>query len=235
MSQRRVMITGAGRGFGRELFRVFAEHGWTIFPLVRNDEVAAELAATDGVEVHPIVGDVASEEVSGAISEQLSIRADSLDLLINNAGIIRKRHGLTDAPVRDFEALFKVHCVGSLRCVNAALPYLRKSERSVIVNVSSRKGSIARVAEGGGSNVYSYQVSKAALNMLTACLDDELRGDGVRAFSVHPGQLKTAVAPPDADTDPRDAALAFYEWFETVGAETPCVLHDPVGGGVIPW
>ena len=75
-------------------------------------------------------------------------RNGGLDLLVNNAGPIRKLRWLPETVTEDVEELFRVHCVGALRCTRAALPFLRRAPRPTVVNVTSRFGSIARSAAG---------------------------------------------------------------------------------------
>ncbi len=230
---RSVLITGAGRGLGRELFEVYREREWTAFPLVRDPDLASRLRASAGSPCHPIVADVGTEQVEREISAVLGRHSNSLDVLINNAGHVKKRRGLDNTLAEDLEDLFRVHCVGAFRCVRAALPFLTKAERPVVVNVSSRRGSIGKTVAGLMGGIYSYKIAKCAQNMLTACLDREL--EGVRVFAVHPGRLKTDAAPPDADTDPRDAAIALAEWIDGVDDGTPCGFHDLMGGRLIEW
>ena len=232
---RAVLITGAGRGFGRELFRVFSECGWTVFPLVRNTDTAAELVATNKSKCFPIIGDVASEKTADEIAGVLDAHADSLDLLINNAGNVKKHRGLRNTPACDLEDLFRVHCIGAFRCTKAALPFLKKAERPVVINITSRWGSIARTVSGKGGRIYSYQIAKSAQNMLTACLDQELKGDGIRVFAVHPGRLKTEVAAADANVEPREAALRLFDWAGSVDREVVCGCHDLMSGELIEW
>ncbi len=229
-----LLVTGAGRGFGRELFEVFSERGWTVFPLVRDAAVATGLASGRGPACRPIVADVTSDAVEGAIAEALARDGGPLDLLVNNAGSIEKAYGLDDTTPAALEESFRVHCVGALRCVKAALPFLRRAQLPTVVDVTSRWGSIAG-AVTGRSGVYAYQIAKAAQNMLSACLDRELRPQGVRVFALHPGRLLTSVAASDADVQPRDAALRFAEWGTSVDREAPCGIHDLLGGGLIPW
>ena len=83
--------------------------------------------------------------------------------------------------------------------------------------------------------IYSYSIAKCAQNMLTVCLDQELRKEGIRVFAVHPGRLRTAAAAVDADTEPQVAAARLSEWVESVGRNAECGLHDLMAGGVIPW
>lgn len=230
-----VLITGAGRGLGRELFEVYSQRGWTTFPLVREADVASELRASTKAACHPIIADVGTEEAEREIKRVLDEHCESLDVLINNAGFIKKVRWLEETTPEDLEGLFRVHCVGVLRCTRVVLPFLAKSERPVVVNISSRRGSIGKTLSGLNSGIFSYKIAKCAQNMLTACLDEELRKSGIRVFAVHPGGLKTSVAPPDADTEPRDAAFALADWVDRVDDGTVCGFHNLMGGGLIDW
>jgi len=226
------MITGAGRGFGRALLEEYFGRGWTTFPLVR-DARQAESLATD--TCRPVVADVGTVEAEAAIAAALNAHGAPLDLLVNNAGSVKKLRGLAVTEPGDLEALFRVHCVGALRCTRAALPWLRRALQPTVVNITSRFGSIRRTAAGEFRGIYSYHIAKAAQNMLTACLDQELRGEGIRVLAVHPGRLRTTAAAADADTDPADAARALADWVERVDRDAPCACHDLMGGGLIEW
>jgi NAD(P)-dependent dehydrogenase (short-subunit alcohol dehydrogenase family) len=229
-----VLITGAARGYGRALLEEYLARGWTAFPLVRDARVATALEELS-TGCHPVVADVGTSEVEAAIAEALGAAGDALDLLVNNAGHVRKLRGLAATEAADLEDLFRVHCVGALRCTRAALPWLRQSAAPLVVNVTSRFGSIARTAAGEFRGIYSYSVAKAAQNMLTACLDHELRGAGIRVFAVHPGRLRTSVGAVDADTDPAVSARALADWALRVDREAPCGLWDLMADGLLEW
>jgi NAD(P)-dependent dehydrogenase (short-subunit alcohol dehydrogenase family) len=231
----KVLITGAGRGFGRELFKVYAERRWTVFPLVRNPAVAEELSSARVAACYPIIGDVACASVEDQIRAVLAQHGDALDLLINNAGNIKKLRWLPNTVPEDMESLFKVHCVGVFRCTRAALPFLRKAERPMVINVTSRWGSIARTAAGQFRGIYSYQIAKCAQNMLTACFDQELKDQGIRVVALHPGKLMTEAGAADADTPPREAALKMADWIQSFDLGQACVCHDLMEGGIIEW
>jgi NAD(P)-dependent dehydrogenase (short-subunit alcohol dehydrogenase family) len=228
-----VLVTGAGRGFGRELGRVFLERGWTVLPLVRAPEDMAPWAEAD--RCFPLCADVGAADAEHAIGRALEARTSALDLLVNNAGQIHKRRWLSETVVEDVEELFRVHCAGALRCTRAALPFLRRAPRPIVVNVTSRFGSIARSAAGEFRGIYSYSIAKCAQNMLTVCLDQELRKEGIRVFAVHPGRLRTAAAAVDADTEPRVAAARLVGWVDAIDRDADCFLYDLMGGGVLPW
>ena len=230
-----VLITGASRGFGRALVEVYARRGWTLFPLVRDGAIAAGLEASAGAACHPVVADVATDRAEHEIARVLGDHCEALDVLVNNAGHIIKLRGLRKTTPEDLEALFRVHCVGAFRCTRAALPFLKRARKPVVIDVTSRWGSIGRTLTGLLSGIYSYQIAKCAQNMLTACLDMELKKEGIRAFAVHPGRLRTEVAPPDADVDPDEAAEALAGWIDRIDERTPCGFHDLMGKGLIEW
>jgi NAD(P)-dependent dehydrogenase (short-subunit alcohol dehydrogenase family) len=227
-----VLITGAGRGFGRELLEVYLGRGWTVFPLVR-DRVAAGLDPAPAC--HPIEADVASNEVGGAIAAVLEAHGGKLDLLINNAGNIRKHRDLASTSPEDLLDHFQVHCAGAFRCIKGALPFLQQAADPCIVNISSRWGSIARTAAGNGCGIYAYQVAKTAQNMLSACLHQEFGGSGIRIHAVHPGRLRTEVGAADADVDPREAAVRLADWIDGDGRGAGFEFHDLMDGGRIDW
>lgn len=82
----KVVITGASRGFGYELLNVYSANGCMTFPLVRNAD-SASLLAKQFSNCYPITADLSSDEAVGRIASVLSEYTDSLDILINNAGI----------------------------------------------------------------------------------------------------------------------------------------------------
>jgi NAD(P)-dependent dehydrogenase (short-subunit alcohol dehydrogenase family) len=228
-----VLITGASRGFGRELADVYARRGWTVFPLVRDPLVAKAWGGSE--RCHPICADVGAPGVEGAICAALANHNGGLNLLVNNAGDVRKLRWLPETAAEDVQELFRVHCVGALRCTRAALPFLKRAPMPMVVNITSRFGSIARCANGEFRGLYSYSIAKCAQNMLTVCLDRELRQEGIRVWAVHPGRLMTEAAASDADVDPAVAAERLADWLNAVDRDADCFLYDLMGGGVIPW
>lgn len=228
-----VLVTGGARGFGRALLEEYLRRGWTVLPVVRDPRAAEALAAIAGTR--PIVADVGEAGVERAVARALAAADSPLDLLVDNAGQIKKLRGLAATTAEDLEELFRVHCVGALRCTRAALPWLRRADRPTVVNITSRFGSIARTEAGEFCGIYSYAIAKAAQNMLSVCLDHELRPEGIRVFAVHPGRLRTAVGAADADTEPAAAARRFADWVDEVDRDAVCGVHDLMAGGLIPW
>ena len=228
-----ILITGASRGFGRELAEVYRQRGWSVFPLVRRPESAREWAGCENC--HPICADVGLPTVEKAIAAVLGEHTSAVDVLVNNAGDVKKLRWLPATEPADIEELVRVHCVGAFRATRAALPFLRLAPRPAVVNITSRFGSIARTVAGDFRGIYSYAIAKSALNMLTACLDRELRAEGIRVYAVHPGRLKTTAAAVDADTEPQIAAEKLAAWLESADRTAECRLHDLQGESVLPW
>jgi NAD(P)-dependent dehydrogenase (short-subunit alcohol dehydrogenase family) len=135
----------------------------------------------------------------------LERETDYLSLLINNAGIGGSGHSIEETSIYEIKELFDVHCCGAIRCLQAALPFLRKAEQPTVVKVSSRVGSI--------------RMAKAAQNMLSASIHQELRGTGIAVFAIHPGKIRTQMSSPDADITAKQAAKTFVSWLPKIRQE----------------
>lgn len=224
------LITGAGTGFGLAVATALSARGTTVVGLVRRAESAGAVAGRATV----LVGDVTDPATERVIAAGIG---PSLDLLLNNAGRMTAGARLAEVDPAGVLELVDLHCNGALRCTRAALPALRASGRATVVNVSSRLGSLGRVAEGSYDELrvsYAMRISKAALNMATACLARELAADGIAVHAVHPGRIRTAMASADADLEPEDAAARFLAWLDALPADAPVGCWDTEGHR-LPW
>ena len=237
MTEKNVLITGASRGLGIELQKTYADDSWRTFPLVRQASVADELTRQYPDRCHPIVSDLTDDQVANDIQSVMAERADHLDLLINNAGFAGRTYKLDELTSGEIVDLFQVHCLGAFRSIKAVLPFLRKAQGAKIVNITSRLGSIARNASGeyaGKPFTYSYRMSKAAQNMMTLCLSQELVHEGISVYGIHPGRLLTDSASYDADTPPDVAARRIADLVDTLTLDQTGRCFDPANGE-IPW
>jgi NAD(P)-dependent dehydrogenase (short-subunit alcohol dehydrogenase family) len=196
----RVLITGANRGVGFALAEEFSKHdGVTILAACRKPEDAAALRSLQDASNQPIhllqidISERASIEACAASVGEL---AGGVDILINNAGILP---GGVDSREPNHSALgyleaeamldlFRINTVAPVIVTQAFLDLLRKGSDSRVVNISSDAGSLGLRNNGCD---YSYSASKAALNMMTRCLNGDLASDGILAVAVHPGFLRT--------------------------------------------
>ena len=216
--QRLAVVTGAGRGFGEALARELSVAGWLVVAVVRQAAQAAPLDLLPGVQA--VIHDVRSEDASAVVD---AVQGRQVDVLINNAaqGAPHRPLGAVDAA--GVLNAVDVNAAGPLRMVQALLPQLLDAGDPVIVNVTSRLGSLSAQARGdfaGLSMSYAYRVSKAAQNMLTVSLAQDLAGQ-VRCWAVHPGKLATGMGQADAVKPPRAAARELLELLESDERRSP--------------
>jgi NAD(P)-dependent dehydrogenase (short-subunit alcohol dehydrogenase family) len=208
-----ILITGAGRGLGFALADIFYQKGWQVFPLVRSKSGALSLKKKLGARCVPIVGDVRDLKIEQTIAKALLENTSTLDVLVNNAGIPGKGFHIQDVSTVELLNLFDVHCVGAVRCVQACLPFLQQSKQPVIVNITSRLGSITKTSNGdftGEEHSYAYRIAKAAQNMLSACLATDGHLTATHVLSVHPGRMKTSLGDDLSPRSPDESAKALF-------------------------
>ncbi|MFG1907689.1 SDR family NAD(P)-dependent oxidoreductase [Kribbella sp. NPDC048928] len=184
------LITGANRGLGFETARRLIEAGHTVYIGARDPQRGKQAAADLGAHYLPL--DVTSDESVDAAAEQL----DTLDVLINNAGIPGPRKDARDFTAEDFHQVFDLNVYGPVRMIRRFLPLLERSANPVIVNVSSGLGSIAAAVNPDAVATVpvwvptpAYGASKAALNMLTVQYARQL--PNLRINVVDPGYTAT--------------------------------------------
>jgi NAD(P)-dependent dehydrogenase (short-subunit alcohol dehydrogenase family) len=210
MAQQAVLITGAGRGLGYVMADYFLSQGWRVYALVRSQDDVARLQ-TLGADT--ILADVGQDTVKSAIATKIK---QPLAVVINNAGVGGDGKPILETEVNDFANAMNINCFGALRVTQAVLPLL--TDTGLIMNLSSRFGSLSRVAAGEFDDIacsYSYHVAKAAQNMLTLCVSRAYRDSGIRVCAVHPGKIRTEFASADADREPIEAAEKLYKLIDT--------------------
>jgi NAD(P)-dependent dehydrogenase (short-subunit alcohol dehydrogenase family) len=159
----RTLITGANKGLGYEAARRLLEAGHEVWVGARDPERGAKAAAELGARFVQI--DVTSDDsVDAAVGT-----VGSLDVLINNAGVMSSREDIDNPSADTVRECFETNVVGAVRVFRAFLPLLQASSHGVVVNVSSGLGSIAGTLRGDYANrPVAYAASKSALNMLSA-------------------------------------------------------------------
>jgi NAD(P)-dependent dehydrogenase (short-subunit alcohol dehydrogenase family) len=194
-----VLITGTSKGLGLELARAMLARQYRVLGLSRSG------CDIEHRNYHHLAVDITDAEYPCALREFIErIEIRHLDIVVNNAG--NQSHGsdIESVQVEEVIRQFELHCAGALRTIQTLRPVL---ERSKIVNVTSRLGSVKfnrRGDFGGRGFSYGYRIAKAAQNMLSLCLaaDDKLRGNAV--ISIIPGREPSpapttpAIAPPKA-------------------------------------
>ncbi|MBP2071448.1 SDR family oxidoreductase [Thermoanaerobacterium butyriciformans] len=210
-----ILITGANRGLGRHLVEKALLNNHKVYAGIRKiNDVASELKALkDRYEkkMNLIELDVSDEESIKRAAIHVSKEEDSLDVIVNNAGILKGRgKEIEDLDYTDLEDTLKINLMGPMMVVKYFLPLLKKGRDKVIINISSEAGSFAN-AYGGD---YPYAVSKAALNFFTAQLKDAMKDYKGRVYAVHPGWMKTDMGGTSAPLSPEISAEGIMKIIE---------------------
>ena len=212
---RTALITGASRGLGAELAAFLAAQDYDLVLTARGAadlEATAQTVSETSRRVITVAGDIADAQHRG----RLVAAADGfggLDLLVNNASDLGPSplSALIDLPLDALERIFAVNVSAPLGLVQAAVPML-EARNGLIVNISSDAAVGAYPGWGG------YGASKAALDLLSATLADELKDRGITVVAVDPGDMRTAMhqsAYPGEDISDRplpDITLPFWAW-----------------------
>ncbi|MCV3270196.1 SDR family oxidoreductase [Roseobacter sinensis] len=185
MTGKTVLITGASRGIGAETARVFARAGANVALVARGQTEIADLAGEIGQQAIAIPCNVASNrEVSAAVETTVDTFG-GLDVLINNAGVIEPISHLSTSDVQAWGDVIDINLKGVYYGMRAAVPVMKAAGGGSVLTISSG------AAHGPVEAWSHYCASKAAVNMLTRCLDNEEASHGIRAMGLSPGTVAT--------------------------------------------
>lgn len=199
MAETIALVTGANKGIGKEISRQLSAKGILVLMGARDRE-RGELAVADlrtqGLPVEFIQIDVTSQPSVDQAAAEVEHRHGRLDILVNNAGIRIDWCSGSEVTVEVLQKTFETNVFGVFRVTKALLPLLRKSKQGRIVNMSSGLGSLTFNTDPNSPlpsphMSLAYSSSKAALNMITVQLADELKGTGIKVNSADPGFTAT--------------------------------------------
>jgi short-subunit dehydrogenase len=230
---KKVFISGITRGLGKELFEQFSERKYFVYGLLRDEKKFKELSEKSKNNTKLILADISSDDCISQI--QQIVKADKIDLIINNAGIGGEESKLENIKTFEIIKLFNVHCLGVIRVLQALRENFSENDNSTILNINSRLGSISRQSLGIYKNLevsYSYRIAKASQNMLTNCLKFEFKNQTF--VSLTPGKLKTDISQPDADTLPSQSAKNIIDFWEQNRFQNENGIKE-LNGNLIEW
>ncbi len=198
-TDRVALVTGANKGIGLEIARQLAQAGVLVILGARDPGragAAVEDLSSQGLAVRSVPLDLTDPASIAAAAEAIGAEHGRLDILVNNAGIVDAGDGPPSASSPEaVRRILDTNFVGTLAVTQAMLPLLRRSPAGRIVNLSSSLGSLALNGDPASpyysARLIGYNASKAALNMLTVQLSEELRDTSVVVNSVSPGYVRT--------------------------------------------
>jgi 3-oxoacyl-[acyl-carrier protein] reductase len=209
---KKALITGASRGIGRGIAEVFAEEGADVAVNYIESAAPAEDVVKGiralGRKAVAVKGDVAKRADVEAMVDKAWKELDGLDILVNNAGIgwVGNVESQEDD---DWRRVIDTNVTGVFNCCRASIPHLRRRGGGWIINVSSLAGTNA-FARGA-----SYCASKAAVDVFSEALMQEVRHDGIRVSYVKPGSVDTGFMGQDESASwklhPDDVARVVFD------------------------
>jgi len=206
-----VLVTGSNRGLGIEWVRQYAEEGFRVFATCRHPAEADDLKALAdthrNITIHRL--DVTLQDDISALARELL--NESIDILINNAGVYLEKYediSLDKFRFDDWELTLRVNTLGCFRVTRGLKQILARSDRRLVVAISSHMGSITEIET---PDAYYYRSSKAALNAAMKGLSLELKPLGIGVLILHPGWNNTRMGGPDAPFRPVDTVLGMRQ------------------------
>ncbi len=182
-----VVITGTSRGIGLAMTKIFKQRGCKVFALCRQSS-----DALNALDVNVIEG-IELSTPQGIIKAQSALAGITVDLLINNAGILRNEQ-LNSLDSHSILEQFTVNALAPLLLSEALL--LNLTAGSKIAFITSRMGSIADNESGG---YYGYRMSKTALNSAAVSLAQDLKKRNISIGIYHPGYVQTDMVNSDGN------------------------------------
>lgn len=223
-----VVITGANRGIGLGFVKHYLSQGHQVWACCR--QPGEELGALQQQGLRIVHWDVANDNpATGA-----DTLPDKIHLLINNAGIYGPKgvgsQSLENVTMEDMRQVFEIDCLGPLRVVRFLLPALTAG-KAVIINISSKMGSVSDNTSGG---CYAYRAAKGALVGVSRSMAVDLIHSGVRVLTLHPGWVRTDMTGHNGLIDVDDSVAGMVDVVNRVDDYTPgqFVAYD---GKVIPY
>jgi NAD(P)-dependent dehydrogenase (short-subunit alcohol dehydrogenase family) len=232
---KRILITGASRGIGLEICTQLIADGHDVLATYRSEKTANSLLDLNdsAKNLHTFEMDVnSSDSVKSAMSE-IAKRFSSLDLVFNNAGIL-DWSPLDEVSSDAFRSIYETNVIGVFRVSEAAIPLLRNGHEPLIVNLSSRLGSIELRGNSQLGGAIAYQCSKAALNMLTKQMSIDYAKHGVRTISISPGWVKTDMGGEEAKYEVSESVELFLSRINQLPPESNGIFMGE-DGEIIPW
>nr|WP_218847096.1 SDR family oxidoreductase [Psychromicrobium silvestre] len=208
----RALVTGASTGIGQATVRALTAQGWQVFAVARRAERLERLAAETGAIVIP--ADITEDADVARILAEVTA-GGGIDTLINIAGGARGAEKVAEGKSEDWDWMYRVNVLGTMKLTQAFLPMLRAERRGTVLNLTS---TAALVAYEGGAG---YNAAKFAQRALTQALRLEEVEHNLRVIEVLPGMVQTEEFALNRMAGNKEAAAKVYQ-----GVAAPLTAED---------
>lgn len=180
-SGKRIVVTGASSGIGAATVQALAAQGARVIAVARRADRLAEVAQATGAQA--VVADLATDDGVATLAREVA--DDGLDALVNNAGGARGADAVEHGDVAQWEEMYQINVLTTLRTTQALLPALRQGDGGDIVVVTSTAAHDTYPGGGG------YAAAKHAERIIATTLRLELVGEPIRVIEIAPGMVRT--------------------------------------------
>lgn len=244
MSTKKIaLVTGANKGIGFETVRQLAGKDVTVLLAARDEKRGTEAVNKlkgEGLDVEFLQLDVNDTTSQDNAAKFIADKFGKLDILINNAGVAQDfQIPASQGTLDQWRTTFETNVFNLVSLTQKLLPLVKKSDAGRIVNLTSILGSLALHSDpkspiaGSASSGAAYNASKAALNMFTVNLANELKGTTVKVNAAHPGWVKTDMGGEAAPLEVEDGAKTSVQ-LATLPNDGPTGGYFHLGQ-ILPW
>ncbi len=201
---KRALVTGGNKGIGFAICQGLLTAGFEVTLAARSsDKAQAAIEQLKSDRVHALILDITDDNSIDCAVAAYAQEFDSLDVLINNAGIYPDEGvNILTIDRQLFDRTINTNTFGAIRTTQAFLPLLEKAAAARVINVSSGYGALA----GLSADAPSYCLSKLALNGATMMLAAALKPNGIDVYAMCPGWVRTDMGGASADRSPEQGA-----------------------------
>ena len=214
-SNKTALVTGGNKGIGFAICQGLLDKEFSVFLAARDIDKGKESVdklSTDSNSIQLVELDVTNDTSIKNAVDNVCQKTNSLDVLINNAGIYPDLRGSEQGVniltvSRDLlTKTINTNAFSPISITQAFLPLLAKVNNPKVINVSSGNGQLNNDSVGISANVPSYSLSKLALNGATILLADALKAQGIAVFAMCPGWVRTDMGGNSAPRSPEEGA-----------------------------
>ncbi len=228
---KKVVITGANRGIGLGLTKVFLSENYQVIASTRKPKESShllDLKKKYSQTLDIVALDVTNEHSISKFSENISYT--SIDILINNAGVMEKKNTSFDTlDISEVRKTIEVNTLGPIKVIQVLIDKLLLSRNAKNVLITSKMGSIS---DNFGGGYYSYRISKTALNMF--CRSISVDYPTLTSIVLHPGWVKTDMGGPNAITSIEESSIGLTQVITKATKSSSGKFMD-FKGNELPW